>query len=123
MEAVLSSRSLILLCVLLAVGVVWGTGRIRPPHPIIGEMLAAPSFSTAAIALGLLLSYTALAGVFAFALLGLYELIVGLAILGKRKDEFAAFGEAWGSLKRHYKIELCLALLVGVLFDVLIRRG
>jgi hypothetical protein len=110
-------------CVVLAIGVLWVAGRIRPPHPVIGEMLVAPSFSTAAIALGLLLAYAALAGVFAFALLALHQLVVGLAILGKRKDEFAAFGEAWRSLKKHYKIELCIALLVGALFDLLIRRG
>lgn len=108
--------------VLLAIGVLWAAGRIRPPHPIISEMLAAPSFSTAAFALVLLLTYTALAGVFAFALLAVFELLVQLAILGKRRDEFAAFGHAWLSLRENYKIEVFLLPLAAVVFDLSIRR-
>lgn len=110
-------------CVALAVGVVWGAIHLHPPHSISAEMLAAPSFLTAALALGLLLTYTAVIGVLFLALFALRELVFDLAILGRRKDEFDAFAEAWVSLKKHYRFELCVALIAPVLFDVLIRRG
>ena len=97
--------------------------RIRPARSITSEMLVAPSFSTAALSLGLLLAYTIVLGVLIFALVAIYELAIGLAILGKRKDESAAFHEAWRFVIEHYKLEFCLALIAGVLFDTLILRG
>ncbi len=108
---------------LVAIGVVWGAMRIRPTRSITSEMLVAPSFSTAALSLGLLLAYTVVLGVLIFALVAIYELVVGLAILGKRRDEIAAFDEAWRFVIAHYKLEFCLALIAGVLFDTLILRG
>jgi ABC-type transporter Mla maintaining outer membrane lipid asymmetry permease subunit MlaE len=86
-------------------------------------MLTAPSFLTAALALGLLLTYTAVIGILFFALFALRELVFDLAMWGRRKDEFVAFSEAWISLKKHYRFELCVALIAPVLFDVFIRRG
>ena len=85
--------------------------------------LVAPSFSTAALSLGLLLAYTVVLGVLIFALVAIYELVVGLAILGKHRDEIAAFHEAWRFVIDHYKLEFCLGLIAGVLFDTLILRG
>jgi hypothetical protein len=110
-------------CAAMAVGIVWAAIRIHPSHSISADMLVAPSFLTAAMALGLLLIYTAVIAVLFFALFALRELVFDLAILGKRKDEFAAFREAWHSLKKHYRFELCAALIAPVLFDVFIRRG
>jgi hypothetical protein len=86
-------------------------------------MLVAPSFSTAALTLVLLVAYTAVVGVLIFALVAIYELIVGLAILGKRRDEIAVFGEAWRFVVEHYKVEFGLGLIAGVLFDTIILRG
>ena len=108
---------------LLAVAIVWGLMRIRPAHSITSEMLVAPSFSTAALSLVLLVAYTAVVGVLIFALVAIYELIVGLAVLGKRRDEIAAFHEAWRFVVAHYKVEFGLGLIAGVLFDTLILRG
>jgi hypothetical protein len=108
---------------LLAVATVWGAMRIRPAHSITSEMLTAPSFSTAALTLVLLVAYTAVVGVLIFALVAIYELIVGLAILGKRSDEIAVFGEAWRFVVGHYKVEFGLGLIAGVLFDTIILRS
>lgn len=111
------------LSALLAVAIVWSAMRIRPAHSITSEMLVAPSFSTAAFSLALLVAYTAVVGVLIFVLVAIYELIVGLAVLGKRQDEIAAFREAWRFVVEHYKVEFALGLIAGVLFDTLILRG
>jgi hypothetical protein len=110
-------------CAALAVGVVWGGIKLRPTHSIITGTLSAPSLPAAALLLGLLLTGTAVIGILFFALFAVRELVYDLAILGKRKDEFAAFREAWASLKRHYRLEVCVAILGPVLFDIFIRKG
>jgi hypothetical protein len=109
------------ICAGIAVAVVWTAGRVRSSHPI-HEQLVAPSFATAALVLAILIAYTLLVGCFAGALFALFELLIGLGIRGKHKDEFAAFKAAWISVKTYYKLELLAALLVTVLFDFLIRR-
>jgi hypothetical protein len=58
-----------------------------------------------------------------FLMFVLYELIVDLAVTGKRKDELVAFREAWVAFDKYWKLEIGVLLPVGVLFDFLIRRG
>ncbi len=99
-------------CTALAIGVVWGGIKLRPTHSIITETLSAPSLPAVALLLGLLLTGTAIIGILFFALFALRELVYDLAILSERKDEFAAFREAWDSLRKNYRFDICVAILV-----------
>ena len=76
-----------------------------------------------ALSLVFLVAYTAVVERVDFSRsFAIYELIVGLAVLGKRRDEIAAFREAWRFVVEHYKVEFGLGLIAGVLFDTVILR-
>jgi hypothetical protein len=110
------------LCVFAATGLLYCAGRLRPPKAV-SEMLDHPSYSQAVAIFGLLIGYMTTAAILGFLGVAIYELVVGLAVTGKRKDEFAAFGEAWLTVKQHYKIDILFLLLAAVIFDFLLRRG
>src|SRR5207237_1636109 len=109
------------ICFFLVAGLFWSAGQLRPSEAM-REILARPSYSDAIYALLLLFACLLLAATLGFLMFALYELIIGLAVTGRRKDEFAAFRQAWMSFKKHYRVDILVILPVGVLFDFLIRR-